>query len=314
MPCGKKLKNGTSLVWIVFLLEDLSSGKEALPVSLVNEEDVNDEKRPELFVYITHISCSNQILDPSTVRDPQSIGCHCCEGRLCSTEDPKCACVLKNGGYLPYHNGTLVCRKPMVYECGELCPCPPDCKNRVVQSGLKIRVQVFKTKGCGWGLRSLEPIRAGTFICEFAGLVMAKEEVEEEDEEYMFDSSREFNRFTWNYEPELVGEDCREQVSEVFNLPSPILISGTRYGNVGRFMNHSCSPNVMWQPVECELNGEPYVRIGFFAMKHIPPLTELRYDYGMSCVAEEVGEDGRRVFKGKKICLCGSLKCRGSFG
>lgn len=55
--------------------------------------------------------------------------------------------------------------------------------------------------------------------------------------------------------------------------------------------------------VNCKLG----IGIGYFAMKHIPPLTELRYDYGMSCVDEEVGEDGRKLFKGEKICLCGAF-------
>ncbi|ESQ38485.1 hypothetical protein EUTSA_v10029323mg [Eutrema salsugineum] len=182
---------------------------------------------------------------------------------------------------------------------------------KITQNYLKIRVEVFKTEKCGWGLRSLELIRAGTFICGFGGIHKIIEEVEEDDE-YVFDTSRFFNPFRWNCEPELVGEDCWEQVSEVYNIKSQFLISARRDGNVSRFMNHSCSPNVMWQPIESEENREPCIRIAFFAMRHIPPLTELRYDYGMSQEVEE--EDGTKVSKGSKICLCDSKKCRGSFG
>ncbi|CAN8292785.1 unnamed protein product [Cochlearia groenlandica] len=292
------------------ILQDLSSGAESLRVPLVNEVDVNDKNPCEGFLYITSVICGLDLnLEP---RD--SIGCGECNGILCSDEDQKCVCVRINGGELPYNNRILVSRKPMVYECGEACPCVPYCQNRVVQSGLKLRVEVFKTEKCGWGLRSWDPIRAGTFICEFAGLSMVKGE-EEVDDEYLFDSSRVSNRFKWNFEPELAGDEgCELQVSEDFELPWKILISAKEYGNVGRFINHSCSPNVMWQPVECEENGMLCIRVGFFAKKHIPPMTELRYDYGMSCVAEEASEDGTRLFKGKKVCLCGSVKCLGSFG
>ncbi|KAH0845306.1 hypothetical protein HID58_090202 [Brassica napus] len=71
--------------------------------------------------------------------------------------------------------------------------------------------------------------------------------------------------------------------------------------------------NVMWQPVEFEKDGQPSVRIAFFAKRHIPPLTELRYDYEISYDTGEVDEDGSMVFRGKRVCVCGSGNCRGSF-
>ncbi|KAG2321946.1 hypothetical protein Bca52824_015159 [Brassica carinata] len=288
------------------ILKDLSYGAENLPIPLVNEIDENDKEMPQDFSYVKSSACSSMMI----VQNYQSTACINCQVQLC--EDSKCICVQRNGGELPYLNRILVCRKPMVYECGDACPCPPDCHNRVTQTGLKIRVEVFKTEKCGWGLRSLEPIRAGTFICELVGMAKRIHGVDEDDE-YMFDSSR-YNQFKWNYEPELVGENCWDQVSEAYKLRWRMLVSSKEYGNVSRFMNHSCSPNVMWQPIEFEDSRQPCVRIAFFAMKHIPPLTELRFDYGMSCKTEEVGEDGKTIFKGKKICHCGSFKCQGSFG
>ncbi|CAF2063334.1 unnamed protein product [Brassica napus] len=290
------------------ILQDLSYGAETLPVPLVNEIDENDKEMPQDFSYVNSSTCPSMTI----VQNYQSTACiDCHQVQLC--EGPTCICVQRNGGDLPYHNRILVCRKPMVYECGDMCPCPLDCHNRVTQTGLKIRVEVFKTEKCGWGLRSLEPIRAGTFICQLVGMAKRIHDVNEDDE-YVFDSSRVYNQFKWNYEPELVGEDCWDQVPEAYKLRWRMVVSSKAYGNVSRFMNHSCSPNVMWQPVEYEDSRQPCVRIAFFAMKHIPPLTELRYDYGMSCRTEEVGEDGKTIFKGKKICHCGSVKCQGSFG
>ncbi|KAI4372868.1 hypothetical protein MLD38_011052 [Melastoma candidum] len=45
---------------------------------------------------------------------------------------------------------------------------------RVSQTGLKVRLEVFMTKDGGWGLRSWDPLRAGASICEYAGEVIDK--------------------------------------------------------------------------------------------------------------------------------------------
>ena len=59
--------------------------------------------------------------------------------------------------------------------------------------------------------------------------------------------------------------------------------------------------------------NQPSVCIAFFAKRHIPPLTELRDNYGMYYNTGEVDEDGSMVFRGKRVCLCGSGNCRSSF-
>ncbi|KAL0813651.1 hypothetical protein Bca101_070094 [Brassica carinata] len=288
MKCGSsnQLRKG-------FVFGDISLGLEALPVLIVNEVDENDKEWPLDFNY--RVSSKN--LSMMIVPNHQSTGCNntCKGGQSCG--DPMCSCIQRNGGELQYDNRILLYRRPMIYECSDLCACPADCKNRLTQSGLKLRLEVFKTKSCGWGLRSWEPIRAGTFICELVGTAKGRDEIEEDDE-YVFDTSRVYKTFRWNYEPELVGEDCWDQVSEVYKLRSEILVSARAFGNVSRFMNHSCLANVMWQPVEYEKDGQPLVHVAFFAKRHIPPLTELRHDYGMSYDTGEIDEGGSRVFTG----------------
>ncbi|CAH8359406.1 unnamed protein product [Eruca vesicaria subsp. sativa] len=285
------------------ILPDLTSGVESKPVSLVN--DVDDEKGPSYFTYISTLKHSE------TFKQTQpTIGCSC--HGSCAPGNLDCSCIRKNGGDLPYLNGVmLVSRRPMVYECGTTCPCHASCKNKVIQTGLKFRLEVFKTANRGWGLRSWDPIRAGSFICEYAGEVKDKLRMDQEDDEFVFDTSRVYNSFKWNYEPALVDEDPADEIPEEFNLPSPLLINAKSFGNVARFMNHSCSPNVLWQPVICEGSGESVVHIAFFAIRHIPPMTELTYDYGVSLTSE--ARDGS-LLHGKRKCLCGSVKCRGSFG
>ncbi|KAK9266549.1 hypothetical protein L1049_001593 [Liquidambar formosana] len=279
----------TSRVGVI--LPDLTSGAESLPVSLVN--DVDGEKGPAHFTYFPSLKYSN----PVNSVQSSSI-CACQAG--CLSGDPHCLCAKKNGGYLPYTaNGVLVNRKSLINECGPSCSCPPNCRNRASQGGLKVRLEVFKTKDKGWGLRSWDPIRAGAFICEYAGEVLDKSKVEEfgseAEDEYIFDATR-------TYQPlEVLPGDLNEDPK----IPFPLIISAKNGGNVARFMNHSCSPNVFWQPILREANKETFIHIAFFALRHIPPMTELTYDYG---IVQTNNAEQRR-----KKCLCGLSKCRGYF-
>lgn len=63
----------------------------------------------------------------------------------------------------------LVCILRM-YECNKRCRCNPQmCTNRLVQHGLQVRLQLFKTQNKGWGIRCLDDIAKGSFVCIYAG-------------------------------------------------------------------------------------------------------------------------------------------------
>ncbi|KAK7314030.1 hypothetical protein VNO77_39238 [Canavalia gladiata] len=300
----QKWKVGSSPSRTGLIHRDLSTGAESIPVSLVNE--VDDEKAPALFTYLSYLKHSK----PFSSMQP-SYSCNC--SKTCVPGDLSCSCIQRNEGGFPYTaNGVLVSRKQLVHECGPMCACSPNCKNRVSQSGLKHHMEVFKTKDRGWGLRTLDPIRAGTFICEYAGKVIDKVRVNqnvEDNDEYVFDTNRVYQPFKWNYEPSLLEEISSNASNEDYAIGSPLIISAKNVGNVARYMNHSCSPNVFWQPVLYAENNESFLHIAFFALRHIPPMTELTYDYGCSGLA-----DGSSEPKGRKKCLCRSSECRGSFG
>ncbi|XP_051138778.1 histone-lysine N-methyltransferase, H3 lysine-9 specific SUVH1-like [Andrographis paniculata] len=274
------------------IIPDLTSGAESQPVVLVN--DVDDERGPAYFAYAPRLKYSKPFVTSNF-----TTGCQCLGG--CQPGDTACPCVRKNDGALPYTSlGIILTNKYPIHECGMNCACPPDCRNRTSQAGLKIRLEVFKTKDRGWGLRSWDPIRAGSFICEYAGDVVDVVDADEygngNDDNYVFDATRRYKQLESLHDDDSAG---------VGKSPFPLVISAKENGNVARFMNHSCSPNVFWQPVVCESNNDSYVHVAFFAIRHIPPMQELTYDYGM--VAPE------KVDKGKKNCLCGSTKCRGYF-
>ncbi|XP_061353097.1 histone-lysine N-methyltransferase, H3 lysine-9 specific SUVH1-like [Gastrolobium bilobum] len=290
------------------ILADLSAGAESIPVSLVN--DVDNVKAPAYFTYF------HSLRHPKSFSLTQpSNGCNC--AKACVPGDLNCSCIRRNEGDFPYTgNGILVSRKQMVHECGPTCQCFPNCKNRVSQTGLKLYMEVFKTKDRGWGLRSLDAIRAGTFICEYAGEVIDRDKVshhvkERYNDEYVFDTTCIYDPFKWNYEPKLLEEVSTNDTSEDYAIPYPLIISAKNVGNVARFMNHSCSPNVFWQPVLYEENNQSFLHVAFFALRHIPPMTELTYDYGF---ARSDHAEGSSAPKGRNKCLCGSSKCHGSFG
>lgn len=57
-----------------------------------------------------------------------------------------------------------------VYECGPWCGCDrARCQNRLVQRGIRVRLQVFQTDNCGWGVRCRDDLDRGTFVCTYAG-------------------------------------------------------------------------------------------------------------------------------------------------
>ncbi|MCL7046348.1 hypothetical protein MKW94_009893 [Papaver nudicaule] len=271
------------------LLLDITSGAEKVPVSLINE--IDGDKRTPRFIYFKGLKFSKTM--------EASVGCSC-QGTCLPGSN--CSCIQANGGETPHANGVLVIQKSVVHECGPSCSCYPDCSNQVSQNGLKVRLEVFKTKEKGWGLRSWDPIRAGTFICEYAGEVIdTADKGADLDDEYTFNATNAGDYSSeWNYVPELIEEENPVDLDEKIKPSSPIIISAKNMGNVARFMNHSCSPNVFWQLVLHGPNKNSFPHIMFYAIKHIPPMTELTYDYA------KCGK--------KKQCFCGSANCRSYFG
>ncbi|TVU34190.1 hypothetical protein EJB05_16021, partial [Eragrostis curvula] len=278
---------------------DLSSGTENLPVVLVN--DVDSEKRPGHFTYATEVE---YLIPLSSVKQLQ--GCRCLS--VCVAGNTNCGCAQDNGGNLPYSSsGLLVCRKPMVYECGESCQCSFNCHNRVTQKGAMIHFEVFKTGNRGWGLRSWDPIRAGSFICEYVGEVIGDAKtLNDNEDDYLFQTLCPGEKtLKWNHGPELIGGKSTN--ISAFE-PLPIKISAKKMGNISHFMNHCCAPNVFWQPVQFDHGDGHHPHIMFFALKHIPPMTELTYDYG------DIGASSSGVHSPRaKNCLCRSANCRGIF-
>lgn len=73
-------------------------------------------------------------------------------------------------------------------------------------------------------------------------------------------------------------------------------------GNIGRYLNHSCAPNVFVQNCFVDTHDLRFPWVAFFAQCHIPAGQELCWDYAY--IVDQV--------KGKEIyCECGAETCRG---
>ncbi|WJX55107.1 [histone H3]-lysine(4) N-trimethyltransferase [Trifolium repens] len=278
-------------------VKDISYGKERIPICAVNT--IDDEK-PPTFKYITKMiypDCCNLV-------PPE--GCGCTNG--CS-DHAKCSCVLKNGGEIPFnHNGAIVEAKSLVYECGPKCKCPPTCHNRVSQLGINIQLEIFKTNSMGWGVRSLNSIPSGSFICEYIGEVLEDKEAEQRtgNDEYLFDiGNNKTNNTLWDGLSTLIP-DSHSSSCEVVNDVG-FTIDAAQFGNVGRFINHSCSPNLYAQNVLFDHNDIRIPHVMLFAAENIPPLQELSYDYNY--MIDQVRDSDGNIKK--KYCYCGSVECTG---
>ncbi|XP_069690124.1 histone-lysine N-methyltransferase EHMT2 isoform X2 [Periplaneta americana] len=256
------------------LTNDISRGQEQNPIQCVNVED--DEGEPTDFVYVSENCFTSNINVDRTITSLQS--CKCVD--MCSTVNCHCGNISlrcwydDQGRLLPDFN---FADPPMLFECNQGCTCNRiTCHNRVVQHGLTARFQLFRTKDKGWGVRTLRPISKGTYVCEYIGEIISDCEADHrEDDSYLFDLD--------NRDGETYCIDARH------------------YGNVARFINHMCVPNLLPVRVFIEHQDLHFPRIAFFANRDIEADEELGFDYG----------EKFWIIKCKSFtCTCGAELCR----
>ncbi|KAM6544825.1 hypothetical protein CsatB_025561 [Cannabis sativa] len=259
-----------------YLSLDISAQKESLPVLLFN--DIDTDQEPLFYDYLVRT-----VFPPFAYHQSGTgTGCECNGG---CTDD--CLCAMKNGGELAYdHNGILLRGKPLVFECGPFCRCPPQCRNRVTQNGMKSRLEVFRSRETGWGVRSLDLIQAGAFICEYTGVILTREQahiVSMNGDSLVYPHRFSDRWAEWGELSQIYDDYVRPSYPAVPPLDFAIDVSKMR--NVACYMTHSSTPNVMVQFVLYDHNNLMFPHLMLFAMENIPPLRELSLDYG---VAEEV--------------------------
>ncbi|XP_057423274.1 histone-lysine N-methyltransferase SUVR4 isoform X3 [Lotus japonicus] len=190
-------------------------------------------------------------------------------------------------------NGHLV--RKFIKECWRKCGCNMQCGNRVVQRGLRCKLQVFVTEqGKGWGVRALEDLPKGCFVCEYAGEILTNTELYER---VLLNSGNDRHTYPvtldadWGSEGVLVDEEA-------------LCLDATYNGNVARFINHRCyDANLIDIPVEVETPDRHYYHLALFTNKSVKANEELTWDYGIDF------DDHDHPIKAFQCC-CGSTFCR----
>uniref|UniRef100_A0A1D1Z4D9 Histone-lysine N-methyltransferase, H3 lysine-9 specific SUVH4 n=1 Tax=Anthurium amnicola TaxID=1678845 RepID=A0A1D1Z4D9_9ARAE len=283
--------------------EDIAGGQENFPIPATNVVDETPFP-PTGYVYCKSIQVAKGLKLPLNAD-----GCNC-KGDCVNSRT--CACAKLNGTDFPYvrkNGGRLIEAKAIVFECGPNCSCNASCVNRTSQQGLKYRLEVFRTPKKGWGVRSWDTIPSGAPICEYTGILTRTDAIENVAE----------NNFIFDIDclQTMEGLDGREKrlgdVALLMNVDekklenSEFCIDAGSVGNVARFINHSCQPNLFVQCVLSSHHDIKLARVMLFAADTITPLQELTYDYGYA-LDSVVGPDGKIK---QMPCHCGAAVCRG---
>ena len=186
-----------------------------------------------------------------------------------------------------------------IYECNKQCSCSTStCPNRLVQFNLRSRLEVFKTKNRGWGIRARDDLPQGTFICTYAGKLYTDQETQTMDDMYfaeldlievaegykqefeedpdkdegvesdvenedkndvnetsgevrmLIGGDRKMKTDNENGDTEDEAEKEKNSTRKLFGPDErPFVMDANTQGNVGRYFNHSCSPNIFPQNV-----------------------------------------------------------------
>ncbi|CAI5441398.1 unnamed protein product [Caenorhabditis angaria] len=216
----------------------------------------------------------------------------------CSSPDCKCNTRQElvynlNKGLEDHHrlkfrkNGSLdlskfkIEERRYIIECSDACGCGSLCPSRRIQQGQTIPLVIsYENFEKGYGVRAGSDIKRGEFICEYTGV--ARKVNPKRDDKY----SLEFG---------IVLSNCA--------------IDAMNYGNVARFMNHSCTPNSMYVEAHTRVNEtSPLLpRVGIFSIEDIAIGEEITVSY----YTIEALKNAAKRSTGKYKCFCKSKNCLG---
>lgn len=254
---------------------DVAQGYENLPIPCVNA--VDEDGCPSDYKYVSE-NCETSAMNiDRNITHLQHCSCvDDCSSSNCLCGQLSIRCWYDKDQRLLQEFNKI--EPPLIFECNLACSCYRTCKNRVVQAGIKVRLQLYRTENMGWGVRALQDIPQGSFICEYVGELISDAEADvREDDSYLFDLD--------NKDGEVYCIDARY------------------YGNISRFINHLCDPNLIPVRVFMLHQDLRFPRIAFFSSRDIHNGQELGFDYG-----DRFWDIKSKYF----TCQCGSEKCKHS--
>ena len=247
---------------------DLSCGQEPIEIKILNKERTKLLKK---FDYLKKYIVESLIISNKRMEEyllPSSNSCSCidnCQGKNCSCISSHC----------------------QLYECNDYCSCDSTCENRIIQKGITKKLIVkFINKTKGYGVFADEDIKKGEFICEYIGVIISKDQAERK---ILLNHKKRKPNYILQ-----VKENYEKVIMTTY-------IDAEEYGNVGRFINHSCEPNMNFEFIRIK-HFIPHV--AFFSMKDIKKGEELTF-----CYSNEVNAINE-VNASYQKCECGSKVCK----
>ena len=138
----------------------------------------------------------------------------------------------------------------------------------------------MREHGKGWGLITVDGVKTGDLVQEYAGEIIDEETKEERLKAWARDHPNDPNFYIMSLQPGWYV-DARE------------------VANMARFINHSCDPNCKLFPV----NVAGRMRISIVCIRDVPPGGFLCYDYRFDTQHDE-----------QFSCRCGAKNCRRTMG
>ena len=202
--------------------------------------------------------------------------------------------IQRTGALVPFY---LNSRRP-IYECNDKCKCGQYCRNKNVQFGRTVEVEIFKTPTRrGWGLRCKKDLHEGQFIDTYRGEVITDAEATRREQA---SSSKAKASYLYSLDKFADTENLKEE--DIY------VVDGEFMGGPTKFINHCCEPNCRQYTVSYNKHDCKVYDIAFFACRFIPAGEELTFDYldKDESESQEMEEPG----EGAIPCLCGAKKCR----
>lgn len=188
-----------------------------------------------------------------------------------------CSCTPETGGCEERCQN-----RALQHECNpSTCACGEACANRPLSTlppVAQLPLQLFKTFNKGWGVKTTKFLNEGDLVVEYVGEVIDMDSWEAR--------KRQLGRFEHMYFMALNSEE---------------IVDASRKGNIARFINHSCSPNL--QVEKWYVNRTP--RLAMWAKRPIAPGEELTYNYSVKWTGN---------LDHAQQCFCGSPNCTGYLG
>ena len=318
------------------VIVDIAEGQERLPIPCLRDRHANEDSSHVLgggnnsFTYRTALvmgaDVGAEFLSSPADEDENASGmCGCFAPGSGGSHE-----LYVHGGQrdLPYnvdgkltqafmkrhtnHDGAGV---SFIAECNSACQCGPQCPMRVVTRSLKpmeehgsssvsrltgpnpqiVHELFVKSKDTGDALYTKNPIKEGEFVMAYSGTIKRADGQLIENNTYVLELPLDW------------------EATESLDNKTRLVVDGLDSGNIGRFANHSCTPNltnvmvysddwaIRFDPKLVDLadfNHQEIHRVPlpcFFARCDIPAGTELTWNYGYS----PGSLPGRVVF-----CMC----------